>query len=218
MSATGHRSGSRSLPAALVVAGTLLLSACASSSSPHASIAASASSTTATDSASASSTTATVAKAPPDPVTTGSHVQRPLHGTGGREINDDNPGNADSGNQAITGQLDPCTLVSQAQAQAIVHKPVAAPEEAPLGPTCIYQPLGAPAFITVSVQPTSFATISHSVRNRTSYEVGGRTIYCGDYGQSTTFVPLSSGRVLSIVASCAIGRLFAAKALVHLKT
>ncbi len=157
-----------------------------------------------------------IAKAPPDPVSKGVVVHKPLHGTGGREINDDNPGNADSGSRSSTGQLNPCTLVSQAQAETILHKHVAAPDDAPLGPTCIYQPTGSSSFITVSIQPRSFATISRSIRNRKQYSVAGHTVYCGDYGQPTVFVPLSDGRVLNVTGPCAVGRQFAASALARL--
>ena len=65
---------------------------------------------------------------------------------------------------------DPCTLVSQAQAQAIIGKPIGTPQEAPLGPTCIYRPVGAKSFITMTVESTNFAALraahppSHAAR------------------------------------------------------
>ena len=148
--------GTRYLPAGLqrtlAIAGTTaLLAACGgSSSTQRAGATTGADSTTsvharvATTRASAAEAAATeAAKAHRDIVTTGVVTHHPLHGTGGSEINDDNPGNADVGSNPAAGEENPCKLVSQAQAQAIVGRPVAAPQEAPLGPTCIYQPVGA---------------------------------------------------------------------------
>ena len=122
------------------------------------------------------------------------------------------------GKNPAAGQSDPCALVSRAQAQAIVRRPVGAPEEAPLGPTCIYQPRGAKTFITLSLEALEFAKVRPAIRGRIQYAIGGRTAYCGVYGQPTTFVPLSDGKVLDVKAPCAIGRLFAAKAMTRLHT
>jgi hypothetical protein len=153
-----------------------------------------------------------------DVVRNGLVTHRAMRGTGGAEINDDNPRRADSGNETARSQ-NPCTLVSRAQARAIVGRPIAAPVEAPLGPTCIYRPAGAKNFIILTVESIDFATIRAHIRNRTRFDVGGHTAYCGTYGQPTTFVPLAGGRrVLSITAPCAIGSRFAAKALSRLKT
>lgn len=153
-----------------------------------------------------------------DVVTNGTITHRPLHGTGGNQSNDDNPGKADSGGQPASGQSNPCKLVSRAQAQAILGRPLDAPVEAPLGPTCIYQPTGAKSFVTVALESRSFAVLEPSIRKRKRFQIDGHTAYCGDYGQQTTFVPLANGRVLSVTAPCAIGRLFATDALPRLKS
>jgi hypothetical protein len=139
-----------------------------------------------------------------------------MRGTGGSEVNDDNPAIADSGHGKSTGQLDPCTLVSRSEAQAIIGGQIAAPQEAPLGPTCIYQRVGAKSAITLTVESIDFAKVSPLVRHRVRVQVAGRTAVCGDYGRPTTFVPLSGGRVLSITAPCGIGTRLAAKALPRL--
>ncbi len=149
----------------------------------------------------------------PDTVSNGPVVQRPKRGSGGAESNDDNPGRADSGNGPSAGQLNPCTLVSRAQAQAILARPLGVPQEAPLGPTCIYQPTGARSFVTVALEPGELAKFAHRIRHRQQLRVAGRTAYCGDYGQPTTFVATGDGRVLSVVAPCPIGARFAAAAL-----
>jgi hypothetical protein len=202
---------SAKLPCMLALAAAVLpLGACGGSSSAH----------PATTPAGRSATGEAGAGVPAtnshDPVTNGVVTHRPLRGTGGNAVNDDNPGSADKG--SATGQSDPCRLVTTAEAQAIIGKPVAAPQEAPLGPTCIYQPVGAGNFVTIAIESIDFANVKPHIRNRTSFRVSGHTAYCGDYGQFTTFVPFQNGRVLSVTAPCATGRLFAVKALSRLKT
>jgi hypothetical protein len=197
-----RRPGTRLLWAASAVAAALLIAACGSSSS----------STTATT----GSAVATGA-AHTDAVTNGVVVHRPAPGTGGAAVNDDNPGQADSGKRGPSAS-DPCTLVSKAEAQAIVGGSIATPQEAPLGPTCIYQPEGAKTQVTLTVESLDFAQIRAQLHDRRRVRIGGRIAYCGDYGLPTTFVPLSGGRVLSITAPCAVGTRFAAKALPRLRT
>jgi hypothetical protein len=213
MIANGYALATKPLRLTMLVCSLLLLSACGSSSSTHPGNA------SYTQSSSKDRVTAAHAEAPAprDPVSRGVVVHKPLHGTGGREINDDNPGNADVGHNPYAGQNNPCAYVSQAQAQAIVRRQIEAPQEAPLGPTCIYQPVGAKSMIAVSIEPITFAKIKSNVRNRSRFSIRGHTAYCGDYGQPTTFVPLGDGRVLNVAAPCAIGRLFAADAISRLK-
>ena len=150
-------------------------------------------------------------------MTGGVTAHRPVHGTGGSEPNDGNPGRADRAGQAATGQSDPCKLVSRAEAQAILGRPIDNPVEAPLGPTCIYRPIGAKSFVTLTIESIDLAKALARVRNRTRVDVAGRTAYCGNYGQSMTFVQLTRGRVLTVTAPCAVGVRFAAKALPRLE-
>jgi hypothetical protein len=136
--------------------------------------------------------------------------------TGGKATNDDNPGRADSGQSKASG-ANPCALVSRVEAQAIIGKPIATPQEAPLGPTCIYQRLDAGSTVTIDVESVDFAKLRSLIRNRARVAVAGRTAYCGDYGRTTTFVPLGAHRMLSIAAPCAVGVRFAAKAIPRLR-
>ena len=200
-----------------LAAGALLIAACGGSSSTRSEI------VPARQSAPNEPRPHATAQAHRDLVTHGAIVQRPVPGTGAKEINDDNPGAADSGSEVAgqrppAGQSNPCTLVSKAEAQAIVGRPMATPQEAPLGPTCIYQPVGAKNFVALAIESTDFTKVMPQVRNRTRVDVRGRTAYCGTYGQPTTFVPLGRGRVLNVTALCPIGIQFAAEALPHLKT
>lgn len=139
-----------------------------------------------------------------DKVTYGLVSHRPMRGTGGSEINDDNPGTADSGSGETRGQ-NPCSLVSKAQAQATIGKPIDTPVEAPLGPTCIYQETGAKTTITVAVESMDLTKIQAQIRNRRQIKVDQHTATCGTYGQPVTLVQLEGGRVLDITGPCAIG-------------
>jgi hypothetical protein len=204
---TRHASSRRPLGLTLLATSALLIAGCGGSSSATHSTAASVAKT-----ATAQATT----KARPDPVSDGVHTQRPMRGTGGDEINDDNPGRADSGNGTAVGQ-NPCTLVSKAESEAIVNGPIASLREAPLGPTCIYQPVGAKNFITVSVESLDFATLAPQIHHRVRVAIAGHTGYCGNYGRPTTFVLLTGKRVLNIAAPCGVGVQFAARALPRLK-
>jgi len=116
-----------------------------------------------------------------DVITSGAVTQRPVKGTGGNAINDDNPGTADiSGVHAhASTQSNPCTLVSKAEAEAIVAAPIADPREAPLGPTCIYQLLDAKSAVTLAVETVDFVKIKPQIHNLTRTAIAGRTAYCG---------------------------------------
>ncbi len=114
--------------------------------------------------------------------------------------------------------LNPCSLVSRTQAQAILGKPVGQPVDAPQGPTCVYAPRGAKTQVTVAVVATNFSTLKPQahLRDRMSVTVSGRPAYCGVAGSPTMIVPLSTGRYLTVTAPCPIAASFAAKALSHI--
>ena len=129
----------------------------------------------------------------------------------------------DETNTAPAGTLNPCRLVSLADAQTITSGAVSARIEAPLGPTCIYKQAGSrpaqagsrPA-ITLAVETQSFAQASHQMRKRSHVTVAGRQAYCGRLGTQVLLVPLAQGRLLDVTAPCAIAQRFAALALSHL--
>lgn len=111
--------------------------------------------------------------------------------------------------------LDPCTLVTREEAQAILGKPVGNPVDAPQGPTCVYSVSGAKAPVTLAVQALHFSTVKpqSQLQDRITLSVAGHTAYCGVAGTPTLIVPLSAGRFLSVAAPCPIAASFAAKAL-----
>jgi hypothetical protein len=145
-------------------------------------------------------------------IVVGNPIHRPARGTGGTSINDERRAgkvsSADAG-----GSINPCTLVTQAQARAFTHRPVAAPTLAPLGPTCIYHELSANTQITLAVQSTAFSKLKPHIHRLSQFTIAGRTAYCGVYGSPVTYVLLAANRILSILAPCDVGTKFAAVAL-----
>ncbi len=115
--------------------------------------------------------------------------------------------------------LDPCSLVTRSQAQAILGKPVGQPIDAPQGPTCVYTAQGFKGPITLAVVATDFSTLKPQVhlRDRMSVTVSGHAAYCGVAGSPTMVVPLTPGKFLTVAAPCPIAASFAATALSHIK-
>ena len=153
-------------------AAMLLLAACGGSSSAH-----SAATPSGQNAARALGPT-TTAQAQLDLVTGGVTAHRPGHGTGGAEPNDGNPGGADRAGQPATGQSDPCKLLSRAEAQAVLGRPINTPVEAPLGPTCVYRPIGAKSFVTLTIESIDLAKAMPRGRNRTRVDVAGTGAAC----------------------------------------
>jgi hypothetical protein len=115
--------------------------------------------------------------------------------------------------------LDPCSLVTRAQAQTIIGKPVGQPVDAPQGPTCVYTAQGFKGPITLAVVATDFSTVKPQahLRDRMSVTVSGHAAYCGVAGSPTMVVPLAPGKFLTVAAPCPIAASFAAAALSHIK-
>jgi len=113
-------------------------------------------------------------------------------------------------------QLNPCTLVTAAQAESITGASAVGIVEAPSGPTCIYTPRGPAAGrseITLTVEPVKFSVAISHLAARTASTIEGMQADCGTLGRPTMFVRLPKGAVLLITAPCAQARRFAADAL-----
>ena len=110
----------------------------------------------------------------------------------------------------------PCSLVTKAQARAILGRPVVEPLQAPQGPTCIYRSTRGKQFVTLAVQEASLAQLRKQLSASRSVRVAGTTGYCGRSGRPMLYLPVSSGHVLSVAAACDIATRFAAKAAPHL--
>ena len=96
----------------------------------------------------------------------------------------------------------PCSLVTKAQAQAILGGKLLDPVVLPQGPTCIYRNRSRQEFATISVQAQSFGALRRRLRHAERVDVSDRAAYCGIHGRPMLYVPLSGGRVLSIAAQC----------------
>jgi hypothetical protein len=106
----------------------------------------------------------------------------------------------------------PCNLVTEKQARTFVGAPMRAPFEAAQGPTCIYRSRDGSSFVTLAVQALDLARIKPRLRLARRVRVGGRTAYCGTYGQPMLYVPLSGGRALAVGGRCPVARRFATAA------
>ena len=139
----------------------------------------------------------------PDPVSATNHTARARHGS--------------KTEQRGTGikPLNPCTLVTRAEASAIVGRPVAALRQAPQGPTCIYQVRSAKSLITMAVQNTPF-TPPKSAKDVARVTLRGHKAYCVKRAGLVMVVPLAAGHVLNVAAPCPVAAGFAAKALARL--
>jgi hypothetical protein len=115
-------------------------------------------------------------------------------------------------------RFSPCALVTQREARAILGRRLAAPREAPLGPTCIYRTAaGRPESVTIAVQTASIRALRGRLRDRETVPVARTTGYCGTLGQPTLVVAVAPSRVLSIAAPCDTARRFAGRAIPRLR-
>ena len=140
----------------------------------------------------------------PDPVSSSHHAAKARH----RAKNE----------QRGTGvaPLNPCTLVTRAEAGAILGRPIAGLHQAPQGPTCIYEPRKAKALVTMAIELTPFDPKKQSAKNVTRVTLRGHKAYCvNDHGLAM-LVPLAAGHVLRVSAPCPIASGFASKALARL--
>jgi hypothetical protein len=110
----------------------------------------------------------------------------------------------------------PCTLVTKAQAQAILGGKLLDPVLLPQGPTCIYRNRSQQEFATISVQAQSFGALRRQLRRAERVDVSDRTAYCGMHGRPMLYASLSGGRVLSVAAQCDMATRLARRAAAHL--
>lgn len=111
----------------------------------------------------------------------------------------------------------PCLLVSNGQAQAILGGPIV-DTEAPLGPTCIFKVGHQRRVVTLAVETVSATTQARELKKVQRATVGGHKAYCGTLGTSELYVSLSGGRALVVTAPCGVAEALAAKALGRIKS
>jgi hypothetical protein len=112
--------------------------------------------------------------------------------------------------------LNPCKLVSLAEAQAIAGRAITKVAEAPLGPTCIYNITGRAAAITLAVETESFSQATRYLSERKHVVIKGRRSLCGRLGTQTLFVPLTRYQLLNVTAPCGIAERLAGVAVSRL--
>jgi len=110
----------------------------------------------------------------------------------------------------------PCSLVTQAEARAIVGEPVREPVEAPQGPTCVYRTQKGSEMITLAVQAADFKRAKGQLQQATRVGIRRLTGVCGQYGQPMLYVPVSQRRMLTVAAPCAVAKQFASTAVKQL--
>ena len=133
-------------------------------------------------------------------------------------------GSAVSGYDRIVGsqsrwpkrRFSPCNLVTRSQVEAIVGESLAAPIEAPQGPTCIYRRRSGKALITLAMQSTRLEALAPQLKGARRSDVGSRTAYCATRGQAVLYVGLPRARVLTVVAPCDVARRLAMRATARL--
>jgi hypothetical protein len=117
---------------------------------------------------------------------------------------------------SVAGTDNPCRLITRAEAQSILQRKVAQPQERPLGPTCAYETSDSSTTVLVSVQAVSFDKIRPFVQQISAVNGLISPAFCGMYGGSQFYVVLNEQSVLNITGPCQIGREFAVHALARL--
>jgi hypothetical protein len=116
---------------------------------------------------------------------------------------------------APTGAGRPCSLVTRAEAQAIMRQRVLKPIEATQGPTCVYRYGAKKRILTLAVEPLDVKQIQRQARDSDTVKVAGKTGVCVRSG-SVLYVPLAGNRSLTVSAPCLVAQNFAAIALKRL--
>jgi hypothetical protein len=114
------------------------------------------------------------------------------------------PSNQPDDDQSSTGAkgLNPCTLVSHAQAQTATGTALHEGIEAPLGPTCIFRPRGAGAEITLALELAKLGQASQALHAPRRFTIEGRAAFCAQGPQHTLVLSVRPGQVLTVTAPC----------------
>jgi hypothetical protein len=114
------------------------------------------------------------------------------------------PSNQPDDDQSSTGAkgLNPCTLVSHAQAQTATGTALHEGIEAPLGPTCIFRPRGDGAEITLALELAKLGQASQALHAPRRFTIEGRAAFCAQGPQHTLVMSVRPGQVLTVTAPC----------------
>jgi hypothetical protein len=127
----------------------------------------------------------------------------------------DVPTGADNDEVQPTGAkpIEPCRLVTQKQAAAILGKGTKAVER-PQGPTCVYTNAG--RTVTMAVETNSVKQLRSEARKSTKVNLGGKTGWCVKYQTTAVITGIGEGRVLRADGPCQAGVRFVTEALKRL--
>lgn len=114
-------------------------------------------------------------------------------------------------------RLNPCTLVTLAEAQFITSGSVRTSSEAALGPTCVYKRSTDVRAITLTVESATLSQVSHGISHPHKVIINGHRGVCGRLGIQMLLLPLSKGRLLNITAPCPIAHEFATRAVARIE-
>jgi hypothetical protein len=115
--------------------------------------------------------------------------------------------------------INPCAVVTQAEAQAALGTRLLKPIKAPLGPTCIFQAPNHQTFASVAVVARPFAQLPSQDKTLRKFAGVKESAYCGGPTRSTSlFVRVAADEVLQISAPCQTAAKMAPYALARLRT
>lgn len=112
------------------------------------------------------------------------------------------------------GPVEPCELVSDGKAAAILGGAVQATQK-PKGPTCVYALRGSKQQVTLVIENTRLTSLRGHARKASRIQVAGQTGWCLRYESTSVAVSLADGRVLHVTGPCTAAARFAALALPH---
>jgi len=119
---------------------------------------------------------------------------------------------------AAAAALNPCMLVTSAEAHTIVREALISVKEAPLGPTCIYTFKGKLASVTIAIETLNYVKAVSALRKPKRVKVAHShaSAYCGTLGTPVLIASLGHGQTLNVTAPCRVATGFAVKALKRL--
>ena len=123
------------------------------------------------------------------------------------------PTKADGKEANPAAALNPCRLVSRAEAQKIIGSRVLSPSVGIQGPSCLYRAPKAKRLVSLAVQPLDVRAVSHQARSVIHVSIRGHRGLCVDAGGLQVLVPLGQGSALTVAGPCPIASGFAAQAL-----
>jgi hypothetical protein len=101
--------------------------------------------------------------------------------------------------------------VTKAEAASALHTALQSADEAPLGPTCVFESSAGAVIATLTIEHGNFEQqVQPRATSVAQAAVAGRTTYCGTLGQPMLWAPLSGSEIFVVTARCDAARALAA--------